>query len=98
MTYESDRFRGHEVVVDVYGRGGDAERGYVVFAPQNPYIGGDRYRTIQRLANPLGYSLFSVIVRQHQRILQWLGKLPLVIGTVIENPNERKAARAASGS
>ncbi|MEE2657574.1 MAG: hypothetical protein VX733_03655 [Candidatus Latescibacterota bacterium] len=55
-----------------------AERGYVVFAPQNPYIGGDSYRVIQRMANPLGLSLFSVIVRQHQRILEWLGKLSFV--------------------
>ncbi|MDA0337180.1 MAG: hypothetical protein O2782_18615, partial [bacterium] len=44
----------------------------------NPYIGGDRYRAIQRMANPLGVSLFSVIVRQHERILQWLGGLPFV--------------------
>lgn len=55
-----------------------AERGFVTFAPQNPYIGGARYRDIQRLANPLGLSLFSVIVRQHERILQWLGGLPFV--------------------
>ncbi len=55
-----------------------AERGFVTFAPQNPYIGGHRYRDIQRLANPLGVSLFSVIVRQHERILQWLGDLPFV--------------------
>jgi dienelactone hydrolase len=55
-----------------------AERGYVVFAPQNPYIGEDRFRTLQRLANPLGLSLFSVITRQHERILQWLGGLSYV--------------------
>jgi dienelactone hydrolase len=55
-----------------------AERGFVTFAPQNPYIGGDEYRAIQRMANPLGWSLFSVIVRQHERILEWLGALPFV--------------------
>jgi dienelactone hydrolase len=55
-----------------------AERGFVTFAPQNPYIGEHRYRDIQRLANPLGLSLFSVIVRQHERILQWLGGLGFV--------------------
>ena len=55
-----------------------AERGFVTFAPQNPYIGGDRYRDIQRLANPLGVTLFSVILRQHERILQWLGGLSFV--------------------
>lgn len=60
-----------------------AERGFVVFAPQNPYIGVARYRDIQRLANPLGLSLFSVIVRQHERILEWLGGLPFVEATRI---------------
>lgn len=55
-----------------------AERGFVTFAPQNPYIGQARYRDIQRLANPLGLSLFSVVVRQHERILQWLATLPYV--------------------
>ena len=55
-----------------------AELGYVVFAPQNPYIGQEQFRRLQRLANPLGLSLFSFIVRQHQRILQWLGALPYV--------------------
>jgi len=54
------------------------ERGYVVFAPQNPYLGEGRFRVLQRKANPLGYSLFSVIVRQHERILEWLGSLPYV--------------------
>jgi hypothetical protein len=55
-----------------------AEQGYVTFAPQNPYIGGDRFRVLQRKANPLGKSLFSVIVRQHERILEWLASLPFV--------------------
>jgi hypothetical protein len=55
-----------------------AERGYVVFAPQNPYIFGDRFRVLQRKANPLGLSLFSFITAQHQRILEWLGSLPYV--------------------
>ncbi|RLS24382.1 MAG: hypothetical protein DWH73_03575 [Planctomycetota bacterium] len=49
-----------------------ADRGYIVFAPQNPYIGHERFRTIQRKAWPLGQSLFAVIFRQHERILQWL--------------------------
>jgi hypothetical protein len=34
-----------------------AERGYVVYMPQNPYIGD--FRPINALANPLGLSLFS---------------------------------------
>lgn len=55
-----------------------AERGFITFSPQNPYIGGDAFRTLQRKANPLKKSLFSVIVRQHERILEWLGSLPFV--------------------
>lgn len=55
-----------------------ADRGFVTFAPQNPYIGGDRFRTLQRKLNPLGKSLFSVITRQHERILEWLAQLPFV--------------------
>jgi len=50
-----------------------ADKGYVVFAPHNPYRGGDDFRVLQRLANPLGLSLFSVITGQHQRIVEWLG-------------------------
>lgn len=55
-----------------------AERGFVVFAPQNPYIGADDFRVLQRMANPLKLSLFSFITRQHERILEWLGDLPFV--------------------
>jgi dienelactone hydrolase len=55
-----------------------ADRGYVVFAPQNPYIGQDKFRVLQRKANPLGLSLFSFIIRQHERILDWLATLPYV--------------------
>jgi hypothetical protein len=55
-----------------------ADRGYVVYAPQNPYIGADRFRELQRKANPLAWSLFSVIVAQHERTLAWLATLPFV--------------------
>jgi cephalosporin-C deacetylase-like acetyl esterase len=55
-----------------------ANRGYIVYAPQNPYIGRDDFRVLQRKANPLGLSLFSFIVRQHQQTLDWLATLPLV--------------------
>lgn len=48
------------------------EQGFVTFAPQNPYIFTDRFRTLQRKANPLGKTLFSVIVPQHQQIVNWL--------------------------
>jgi len=46
--------------------------------PHNPYRGGDRFRVLQRKANPLGLSLFSVIIAQHDRILDWLSGLPFV--------------------
>ena len=53
-----------------------AERGYITFAPQNPYIFKDRFRTLQRKAIPLGKTLFSIIVPQHQQIVNWLKTLP----------------------
>jgi hypothetical protein len=53
-----------------------AERGFITFAPQNLYIFTDRFRTLQRKANPLKKTLFSVIVPQHQQIVDWLSKLP----------------------
>lgn len=129
QVYETEAFRGYEVVLDVFdevfaygillvpkdlapgdrrpvvvcqhgleGRPQDvadpevvepyykrfacllAERGFVTFAPQNPYIGQDDFRVLQRLANPLKQSLFSFIIRQHQCILQWLKSLPFVDG------------------
>ncbi len=55
-----------------------AERGFIVFAPHNPYRGKDEFRNLQRLANPLGQHLFSVIFAQHERILEWLGAQPFV--------------------
>jgi len=55
-----------------------AERGFVTYAPHNPYRGGDAFRGLQRKANPLGKSLFSVILGQHEALLAWLGGLPFV--------------------
>lgn len=52
------------------------KQGYVVYAPQNPYRGRDRFRTLQRKSNPLGRSLFSYILPQHQATLDWLKTLP----------------------
>lgn len=53
-------------------------RGYIVYAPQNPYRGRDRFRTLQRKSNPLKRSLFSYIIPQHERTLEWLATLPNV--------------------
>ena len=55
-----------------------AERGFVVFVPHNPYRGVDKFRILQRKANPLGKSIFSVILAQHDRILDWLSTQPFV--------------------
>ena len=57
---------------------GLAERGFVTFAPHNPYRGKESFRVLQRKLNPMGLTLFSVIAGQHQRILQWLGELDFV--------------------
>src|SRR3989475_3727287 len=55
-----------------------AEQGFVTFAPHNPYRGGDKFRQLQRKANPLGKSLFSIIIAQHERAGDWLAGLPFV--------------------
>jgi cephalosporin-C deacetylase-like acetyl esterase len=55
-----------------------ADRGFIVYAPQNPYIFEERYRYIQRKANPLKLSLFSFILGQHERTLEWLAGLSFV--------------------
>ncbi|HEX5106777.1 MAG TPA: dienelactone hydrolase family protein, partial [Pirellulaceae bacterium] len=57
-----------------------ADRGFVTFAPQNIYIGHDSFRTLQRKANPLGKTLFSIMVPQHQQICNWLKSQPFVDG------------------
>jgi len=54
------------------------ERGFITFSPQNPYIFTDRFRTLQRKAQPLGKTLFSMIVPQHQQIVDWLQTQPCV--------------------
>lgn len=55
-----------------------AERGFVTFAPHNPYRGRDDFRVLQRKLNPLGLTLFSVILAQHDRILDFLVEQPFV--------------------
>lgn len=57
-----------------------AERGFITFCPQNIYIFKDRFRTLQRKSYPLGTTLFSLIVPQHQQIVNWLKTLPNVDG------------------
>ena len=73
-TIENDHRAYHDFAAKL------AERGFVVFAPQNLYIFKDRFRTLQRKANPIKKTLFSVIVPQHQQITDWLKTLPYVDG------------------
>ena len=54
------------------------QRGFIVYAPQNPYRGKDEFRVIQRKSNPLGRSLFSYIIPQHQQTLNWLATVPFI--------------------
>ena len=55
-----------------------AARGFIVYAPHNPYRGGTAFRQLQRKANPLKLTLYSFILGQHQRTLEWLATLPFV--------------------
>jgi cephalosporin-C deacetylase-like acetyl esterase len=55
-----------------------AEHGFVTFAPHNPYRGEDRFRVLQRKANPLKKTLFSIIITQHDQILNWLSEISFV--------------------
>lgn len=69
---EGDHEAYHDVAASL------AQRGFIVFAPQNLYLFHDRFRTLQRKSNPLGKTLFSTIVPQHQQIVDWLKTLPSV--------------------
>jgi cephalosporin-C deacetylase-like acetyl esterase len=56
------------------GLGADlADRGFIVLAPNNPNaVSGQAFLDLQRKANPLGKSIFSLITANHQRLLEWL--------------------------
>jgi hypothetical protein len=54
------------------------ERGYITFAPQGIFTGGDKFRFNQRQLNSLGKTLFSIMVAQHGQLVKWLGSLPFV--------------------
>jgi hypothetical protein len=55
-----------------------AEPGFITFAPQNIYIGHDKFRILQFKANALGCTLYSIMVPQHRQITNWLASLPYV--------------------
>jgi dienelactone hydrolase len=55
-----------------------ARQGYITFSPHNFYRGQDNFRVVQRKLNLMGKTLFTVIIGQHQRILEWLATQPNV--------------------
>jgi dienelactone hydrolase len=55
-----------------------ADMGYIVYAPQNPYIGHEKFRVLLRKSHPLKLSLYAFIVRQHETATDWLAALPFV--------------------
>jgi dienelactone hydrolase len=55
-----------------------AKEGFVTYSPQNPYIGDDKFRIIQRMGHPLKLALFSFILGQHEQLLNWLTTQPFV--------------------
>ncbi|MCE9604547.1 MAG: hypothetical protein K8U03_06530 [Planctomycetia bacterium] len=55
-----------------------AERGFVAFSPQNPYLGKHHFRQLVRKLYPLKQTLWSVIVPQHEQITNWLASLGFV--------------------
>ncbi|MFB3787831.1 MAG: hypothetical protein ACE15F_15840 [bacterium] len=55
-----------------------AEQGFITYAPQNPYIGGNTFRQALRKAQPLKLTLYSFIQRQHAVTVNWLATLPVV--------------------
>jgi dienelactone hydrolase len=57
-----------------------ADEGFVTYAPQNPYIGKDQFRIIQRMGHPLKLALFSFILGQHEQTLKWLAAQSFVDG------------------
>ncbi len=55
-----------------------ADLGFVVYAPQDPFVGDEHFRIIQHMAHPLKISLYSFILGQHQQTLKWLIEQPFV--------------------
>jgi dienelactone hydrolase len=53
-----------------------ADLGYVVYLPQNPYIGN--FRDLNRVGHAGRLSMFSYIAAQHGKSIDWLETLPIV--------------------
>lgn len=75
ITHEGRMFRAYKAFSEQL-----VKKGLIVYAPQNPYRGFDRFRTLQRKSNPMQRSLFSYIIPQHESTLAWLDSLPFVDG------------------
>jgi hypothetical protein len=71
-TVENDHRAYHDFATKL------CEQGFVVFCPQQLYLGQDRFRSLQRKANPLGKTLFSLMIPQHRQLLTALKDLPFV--------------------
>jgi len=55
-----------------------SDQGFVTYSPQNPYIGEDRFRILQRMGHPLKLALYSFIIGQHEQTLDWLAEQSFV--------------------
>jgi cephalosporin-C deacetylase-like acetyl esterase len=53
-----------------------ADLGYIVYLPQNPYTGD--FRHLVKIANPLGFSFYSLMRAQYAVMTDWLATLPFV--------------------
>jgi hypothetical protein len=54
------------------------KRGFVTYAPHNFYRGGNEFLQLQRRLYPLKKTMYSIILAQHERHLEWLASLPFV--------------------
>jgi dienelactone hydrolase len=55
-----------------------AEMGFVTYAPQNPYQGGDHFRILHHMGHPVKLAIYSFILAQHEQLLDWLASQPFV--------------------
>ncbi|MBI4621719.1 MAG: dienelactone hydrolase family protein, partial [Verrucomicrobia bacterium] len=55
-----------------------ADRGFIVYAPQNLYTLAEKFPLIQRMGHPLKQSMWSIMIGQHQQLVRWLQGLPMV--------------------
>ncbi len=88
ISREPDAYRIYKAFAEELVR-----KGFIVYCPQNPYRGGDRFRVLQRMSNPLGRTLFTYIIAQHQQTLDWLVSNPQLILSELHFMGFRMAGR-----